>query len=364
MYDSARVQRVCRRVLCGVVVVACAALAAPRESLAQGLGIALFEQYLEALRQQVGIPGLSAAIVQNGAIVWERGFGFSAVARAVPARPDTPYPIADLSQTLAATVVLQCMERGEFVLEDRMRRWSDRLPEPNASVLDVLAHVSDASRTGAFRYDPARYATLTELADWCLRQPYSRTLADSVFGRLGMADSVPGDALVEAGESDRHWFEASALARYQAVLDRMARPYRSNGRGGSPVLGTYAPAKLDASTGVVSTVRDLARFDAALDDFVLLDQLTLDRAWTPVRVDGRAMPTGLGWFVQSASGQRLVWHFGAVPGAYSSLLVKVPDRRLTLILLANSDGLSAPFSLFEGDVTASLFATLFLRLTS
>ena len=305
---------------------------------------------------------MSAAIVQNGAIVWERGFGLSDVARAVPARPDTPYPVADLSQTLAATVVLQCMERGEFVLDDRVRRWSDRLPEPDASVRDVLAHISDAPRGGTFHYDPARYATLTELADWCLRQPYSRTLADSVFGRLGMADSAPGDVLVEPGESDRHWFETSTLARYSAVLNRMARPYRS--RRDPPVLGAYTPTRLDASAGVVSTVRDLARFDAALDDLVLLSQNTLNRAWAPVTVDGRAMPTGLGWFVQSASGQRLVWHFGTVPGAYSSLLVKVPDRRMTLILLANSDGLTAPFNLFEGDVTASLFARLFLRLTS
>jgi hypothetical protein len=35
---------------------------------------------------------------------------------------------------------------------------------------------------------------------------------------------------------------------------------------------------------------------------------------------------------------------------------------LTLILLANSDGLSEPFSLQNGDVTTSLFARTFLRL--
>jgi hypothetical protein len=43
-------------------------------------------------------------------------------------------------------------------------------------------------------------------------------------------------------------------------------------------------------------------------------------------------------------------------------VLKVPARDLTLILLANSDGLSAPYALSDGDVTASLFARLFLRL--
>jgi hypothetical protein len=40
----------------------------------------------------------------------------------------------------------------------------------------------------------------------------------------------------------------------------------------------------------------------------------------------------------------------------------LPNRELTLILLANSDGLSAPFALENGDVTTSLFAQTFLRL--
>ncbi|HYT75394.1 MAG TPA: hypothetical protein VEL79_11635, partial [Vicinamibacterales bacterium] len=62
--------------------------------------------------------------------------------------------------------------------------------------------------------------------------------------------------------------------------------------------------------------------------------------------------------------ERLVWHFGYVPNAYSSLMLKVPDRNLTFILLANSDGLSAPYQLSAGDVTRSLFATVFLKLTS
>ena len=74
------------------------------------------------------------------------------------------------------------------------------------------------------------------------------------------------------------------------------------------------------------------------------------------------MPTGLGWFVQNYNGLKVVWQFGNTPGAYSSLILKVPDRHLTLILLANSDGLSAPFQLQDGDVTSSLFARTFLRL--
>src|SRR5262249_12378271 len=75
-------------------------------------------------------------------------------------------------------------------------------------------------------------------------------------------------------------------------------------------------------------------------------------------------PMGLGWFVQYYKGERVVWHFGNVPNAYSSLILKLPARNMTFILLANSDGLSSPFDLAQGDVTRSLFASLFLKLAT
>jgi len=113
----------------------------------------------------------------------------------------------------------------------------------------------------------------------------------------------------------------------------------------------------------VSTVRDLAKFDRSLDAFELIAEETLEAAWTPAgERGGVTSPMGLGWFVQTYKGERLVWHFGYIQNGYSSLILKVPGRRLTFILLAYGDGLSAPFQLQSGDVTRSLFATLFLRL--
>jgi hypothetical protein len=42
-------------------------------------------------------------------------------------------------------------------------------------------------------------------------------------------------------------------------------------------------------------------------------------------------------------------------------VISVPGRGLTLILLANSDGLVKPFALRNGDLTISPFGRLFLR---
>ena len=49
-----------------------------------------------------------------------------------------------------------------------------------------------------------------------------------------------------------------------------------------------------------------------------------------------------------------------IPNASSSLVVTMPGRGVTMVLMANSDGLVKPFPLTAGDVTVSPFARLFL----
>jgi len=129
------------------------------------------------------------------------------------------------------------------------------------------------------------------------------------------------------------------------------------------VRADVPPTGVNASTGLVASVRDLGRFGTALmDDGLLLDEPTRLLAWAnQASISGRATPAGLGWFVQSYRGEPVVWQFGVVNEAYSSLMLILPRRRLTFALLANSDGLSAPFALTAGDVTVSPFASLFLN---
>lgn len=320
----------------------------------------LFERYLESLRMQAGIPGLTAAIVQDGRTVWEGGFGYRDVEALQPALPDTPFPIADLTETFAATLLLQCAERGQVDLTAPVARWSSLVPEPGAEVRHVMAHASEGAPGSGFKFSPARFAALTPVIEACGDEAYRRQLVADLLDRLAMVDSVPGADLAVEGAPARALFDPEDLDRYATVLGRLAVPYRVD-RNGKPSRSEYPPPAVDAATGIVSTARDLAKFDAALSTDGLLLPETLAVAWTnAVSTAGTPLPTGLGWFVQAYNGERIVWHFGVMPNAASSLLLHVPGRRLTLVMLANSDGLAS--SLSEGDVTASPFARLFLRM--
>src|SRR5215207_3261913 len=79
---------------------------------AQSLAFSLFDRYLDALRIQAGIPGLSAAIAQDGQILWERSYGFADVENSLPARIDTPYAVGDLTQVFTTMLLARCSEQG------------------------------------------------------------------------------------------------------------------------------------------------------------------------------------------------------------------------------------------------------------
>ena len=337
--------------------------AQPPPLLPPGTAFQTLETYLESMRQQAGIPGMSAAVVFDESIVWERGFGYQNLASRIPATPDTPYLVGDMTGAVAAVLLLECVEQRRVGLDEPFERYGLTSPEPDATLRRLLSHEAPAGAKDPFEYNPDRFAQLTPLMEWCAPQPYRKSVSHRILNRLAMQDSVPGTDLQNPDlPLPDGLYDPDELDRYRRVLDRIAVPYKVSGRNRAeradlPIIS------MTAAAGLVSTVRDLARLDAALDADVLLQQETLDVAWNPATsAGGTPLPMGLGWFVQSYRGERVVWHFGYVPGAYSSLMLKMPGRHLTFILLANSDGLSAPFQLSQGDVTRSLFAALFLRL--
>jgi CubicO group peptidase (beta-lactamase class C family) len=165
---------------------------------------------------------------------------------------------------------------------------------------------------------------------------------------LGMVQAVPGpDA------TGQH---------YSSILDRLATPYAVNAQR-RPSPSRYPATTLTPYAGLIATTRDLANFDLALKRRTYWRPETIALAWSnPTTASGQPLPHGLGWFVQSSNGEPIVWQFGLGENASSSMMIMLPRRAMTLILLANSDGLANPLPLAAGDVLVSPFAKLFVGL--
>ena len=208
---------------------------------------------------------MSAAVVKDGRVVWEKGYGFQNVATRLRATPDTPYLVGDMSGTLAAVLLLQCVEQRRIDLDEPFKRYDLALPEPEATLRGLLSHTPPEPAKEPFVYSPERYAQLTPLMEWCAPQPYRKSVAHRILNRLAMKDSVPGTDLQDPDlPLPEGLFDQDDLDHYRQVLARLAVPYKVDGKGRAE-RNDLPGVPIDAAGGLVSTVRDLALFDAALD---------------------------------------------------------------------------------------------------
>lgn len=329
---------------------------------AQDFPYQVFERYVEPLAQQIGMPGLSAVITRNGRVEWRRGYGYADAENRVAATTDTPFAVGGVTQAVTGVLIGMCVDRHRLGVEEAIRDYVPSFPQP-ASIRHVLAHAS----TGRFIYDATAFSALTNVVEKCMNMPFRVATATQILDPLTMRNSVPGlDLAGAAGFNLRALFEPVDAQRYESLLRGVATPYRI--RNGQYSRSEYPSYGLDAASGLVASAEDLATFEGKLDDLdnIPLDKATLDQMWSQQFVDTgnsqTALPTGLGWFVQNASGVRLVWTFGHIPDAGSALIVKMPAKRLTLIMLSNSGGLAAGYNFERGDVTSSPFVKVFLRL--
>jgi CubicO group peptidase (beta-lactamase class C family) len=338
------------------VAVSLIAGAIPR---AQDLSFVFFGDYLESLRRQAGIPGLTAVIVGSDGVLWTRSFGMSSVERAIAARSDTPLHVDGITQLITSSLVLRCVEEGRLSLTDRAGQFDPEASDAGATLAQLLSHTSGAADGSAFDYRPDRLAPLARAVEACTGSSF-RAAVIAFLDRAAMLDSVPGVDAIGLTPSDPGMSEHN-LRRYSDVLQRLATFYAVD-KAGRPTPALQHPVlSIGPSGGLVSTADDLAKFDLALKRGVLLKPETLAAAWRPpLAPSGQALPHGLGWFVQGYNGARVVWQFGATENVSSSLVATILPRGLTLILIANSDGLARPFGLSAGDLTASPFGKVFL----
>jgi CubicO group peptidase (beta-lactamase class C family) len=147
--------------------------------------------------------------------------------------------------------------------------------------------------------------------------------------------------------------------RFEDVHEKLAKPYALD--ESSNIVRSEYPPGFGVSAGLIASVMDMAKYDIAIDGNVFLDKETQDYVFTPtVSTKGETLPYGLGWFVQDYRGTKFVWHYGYWIGN-SSLILKVPERKMTFIVFANTDNLSRPFRLGDGDVMDSIMALAFLK---
>ncbi len=339
-----------------------------------------FMMKLKLLMDQCFIPGLSVAISHEDNLIYSEGFGYADLEQKVKATPTTPYRIASLTKPISSTIILQLAEKGLIDLDKSIAEYipnyiafceknKKNLEKPveidgkkvdfsfliknyhyknqNITIRHHLQQTINGDPGETYMYNGLLFGLLGIAIDFNFEEKFQGLLQREIIDRLNMNDSLTCQEDTSKPE----------------ILERLAKPYKLNEKR-ELVLSIYPQTHGSSSAGIISTVLDLMKFDAAINKNELITKESKEMAFTnPKTKTGKELPYGLGWFVQKdpQTKAKIIWHYGHWDNSFSSLYIKIPEKALTLIMLANSDGLSHNFNLHEGNIKMSPFASAFLK---
>jgi CubicO group peptidase (beta-lactamase class C family) len=305
-----------------------------------------FATRLERLRINNHIHSISAVIAKDQAIGWSRSFAGD---DAVGISDTTSFHLASLTKPLAATVVLQLVDEGKVSLDDPVSKYGVVLASSGTVLVrHLMSHTSEGIPGTQYAYNGNRFSLLDSVITRGTGKSVAAAIQERIIAPLGLRHTAPAPVSPA--------FSVTGLDK-AAFIANFAPGFTWNG---SRFVPTAYETFFNSAAGLTASARDYAAFSMAVDRDMFYKPATKALAYTAaVSPGGTTFPYGLGWFVSDYKGVRVIWHYGYWT-ASSTLVIKVPAQGLTFVLLANTDGLSAPYPLAAGRLDSSPWAREFL----
>jgi D-alanyl-D-alanine carboxypeptidase len=307
------------------------------------------DEYVKAQMERQHIPGVSIVVIKDQKIIKSMGYGLANVELNVAATPDTVYKIGSVSKQFIAAGILLLVQDGKISLEDNISKFLDGTPDTwkPITIRHLLTHTSGIVREAPgfdplkiqndgdviktayslpLRFTPGEkyeycnvgYFTLAEIITKVSGKPWGDFLHERVFAPLGM-NSTRTTTMTELVTNRANGYVWRNGKLQNAAVFFAVRP----------------------SGAFLSTVLDLAKWEAALDAGTILKRPTLDQAWTPVKLNnGNTHPYGFGWELAPVASHKQINHGGSLPG-FRSQLTRLVDHKVTVAVLTNGDNANA-----------------------
>ena len=312
------------------------------------------DAYVKLRMDKEHIPGLSLAVVKDGKVVKLKGYGTGNLELNVPAVPDTVYELGSISKQFTAAAVLILVQENKIGLDDLIGKYIHESPETwkAIKIRHLLTHTSGQQRDGLPESGNGLFADYTE--DELIRSAAALPLlsAPGTKYSYGNMDYDLLAIIIErvSGESygeflQEHIFRplgmtATRVKDRSTIVPNRAQAYLWDNNVLRRCDPQVSPTRYIGSGSLLSTVTDLAKWDASLYTDRVLDAASRKAMWTPTKLaDGTLTTYGFGWEISSVKGRTNLNHNGAMDGFVGNISRFVDDR-LTVIVLTNQSGLS------------------------
>lgn len=323
------------------------------------------DQYMQGQLVAQRIPGMSLVVVQDGQVIYAKGYGYASLESARPVKPEDRFNIGSISKTFAASAVMLLVEEGKMSLDDTLDRYLDNTPPhwSGITIRHLLGHTSGLMRDPDQAFQAALLANQVIADDAALERYKAYPLLWTPGAQHGYSNIGYGIVGIIIGKvTGKHYvdflrerlFSPLGMGSARQIVHGLpetgfAKGYELNGGKRVPVLSNQAQSVYlgMAPGGIQLSAMDMAKWDAALYGETILKTSTLDLMWTnhslvqPANGTDPDIYYGLGWQLRIQSGVRWVYHSGGMPGHVADFM-RYPERKITVIVLANLDGNANP----------------------
>jgi CubicO group peptidase (beta-lactamase class C family) len=307
------------------------------------------------------VTGLSIALVDDQRVVWSQGFGYADLERNVPATADTLYRVASISKLFTNMAAMQLTERGLLDIDqpvqkylpafappsrqphsvitprqlmthhsglprDKLKGFQTDTPEPFSALVAYLNQGPTAYPANqTFAYSNIGITVLGDVVQTVSGMPFAQHMQQSVLTQLGMMDS--------------------SFSTMPSTSRRMSLGYKQG------MVEKEWPLRDVPAGGLNSSVNDLSRFitmvlakgtsgeKQVLKPETVTEMLRPQNSAVPLDLN---FQVGLGWMLSTVGKSTLqnagpVAHHAGGIGMFHSQLYLLPQHKLGVVVLANSD---------------------------
>lgn len=297
-------------------------------------------------------PGCTVGVTRHGETVFEKAYGMADLEHGVPNRVGSIIEGGSVSKQFTAAAIMLLVLDGAISLDDDVRDYVPELPDYGETITihQLVTHTSGLRDWGSIAGisgwgRESRSHDHDDVLDILSRQSalnfapghewsYSNSgynllavIVDRVSG-MSFADFSKERIFEPLGMHDTQWRDD-----YRRIVPGRSAAY-SRTRDGWEI---NRPIEyVHGNGGILSTVSDLGRWNAALDDGSLGGQPFLDLMHREgVLNDGTEIGYAGGLFVGTHGGVRSVTHTGATSG-YRAFLGRYPEQGLSVAMLCNA----------------------------
>ena len=358
--------------LLAILVVGTVAVSAqqPRATL-QSLTPADLDSFITRVVAEQQAIGVTVGVMQDGKVIFNKGFGVANAERRTPVTPNTLFAIGSVTKQFTCAIALQLEQEGKLSFDDRVSRYrADMGHAGDITLRDLGNHVSgyrdyypldfvdrpmardisedellktftrkplDFPPGSRYSYSNTGYLLLGHIASLVSRKPFDQVLQERIIAPLGLTQTR---------------FEPARGGPGLAV------GYTQFGLGPSEVAVPEGTGWIGAAGGLWSTPADLLTWDLALMDGAVVNAKSWKMMTSPRELSGgRSSAYGCGLQLRDRGPQLVLAHTGGVSG-FGATNAMIPASRSAFVAMVNSDYSGSVLSTIQEAVLAKLMPTV------